>query len=60
MSEFTPRAHVDAIIARDGLRLAPEEYERLVALYDETQTQLATLRAAEFGHTEPAVIYHPR
>ena len=64
MSSHTPaadaaRSAVDAILARDGLRLSPQEYERLIAIYAEIQEQMAELRASEFAYLEPAVIYHP-
>jgi hypothetical protein len=55
--DSSARAQVDAIVARDGLRLPPDEYERLVASYDETQTLLAALRAPEFASTEPAIVF---
>ena len=56
-SQLSARAAIDAIVARDKLHLPPEEYERLVALYDETRTQLEALRAPEFRESEPAVVY---
>jgi hypothetical protein len=64
MSSDTPaagaaRAAVDAILARDGLRLSPVEYERLIAIYAEVQAQMTELRGPEFAYLEPAVIYHP-
>jgi hypothetical protein len=55
--ESDAKAQVDAIIARDRLRLSAEEYERLVAIYAETQTQLDGLRAPEFRDTEPASVF---
>ena len=51
------RAAIEAIIARDGLRLSDEEFERLVSFYAETQAQLATLRLPDIGETEPAIVY---
>ena len=51
------RAAIEAIIARDGLRLSDEELERLVNIYPETQAQLATLRLPGIGETEPAIVY---
>jgi hypothetical protein len=51
------RAAIDAIVARERLHLLPEEYERLVSLYDETRAQLETLWTPEFRDSEPAVIH---
>jgi hypothetical protein len=52
------RAAIDALVARDKLdKLARDDYERLVGLYDDTQTQLASLSGTEFAETEPAMIY---
>lgn len=48
------RAALDAILTRDKLHLSPEDYEWLVSLYDETQTQLQLLRGPEFRDAEPA------
>lgn len=48
------RSVLDAIVARDGLKLPPEEYERLVMLYAESQPELAEMRAAEeYRYVEP-------
>ena len=44
---------LDAIVARDGLALPPEEYARLVRLYAETQPELAEMRAEECRYVEP-------
>ena len=52
------RGAVTAIIARDGLtRLDAEEVERLVALYEEIQPDLAELRSGVSRVSEPAVIF---
>lgn len=52
------RTAVEAIIARDGLaRLAPDDVERLIALYIELQHELELLRAPEVDAAEPAVIF---
>jgi hypothetical protein len=57
-SELSARAAIDAIVARDRLKLlSTEDYERLVSLYPETQAQLEALRAPEFRNSEPAVVY---
>jgi hypothetical protein len=52
------RAAVEAIVARDGLQqLAPDDLERLIALYADVQPELAALRAADVSAAEPAVIF---
>jgi hypothetical protein len=52
---------VNAIVARDGLTLTPEDQARLVTLYEELQAELSLLRSSEFAATEePAVIYAAR
>jgi hypothetical protein len=52
------RAAVEAIVARDGLQqLAPDDLERLIALYADVQPELATLRAIDVSAAEPAVIF---
>jgi hypothetical protein len=51
------RAAVDAIVVRDGLHLSVEDYERLVDVYAELQTELEPLRAPELRGVEPAVIF---
>jgi hypothetical protein len=48
---------IDAIIARDRLNLAPEDRERLITIYAETQTELANLRSLDLRLVEPAIIY---
>jgi len=62
MSEPTTsaRAAVDAIVARDRLHLAPEDYERLVNAYDELQAELALLHPDHIRDIEPAVVYTAR
>ena len=55
-SESSARAAVDAIVARDRLHLAVEDYERLVELYADTQAQLAKLRAREFSESSPLYV----
>jgi hypothetical protein len=60
MSESTTfaRAAVQAIIARDGLRLlGPDDVERLVALYGQVPTELAQLRGPDVAAAEPAVVF---
>jgi hypothetical protein len=51
------RAAVDAVLLRAGLKVIPEEYERLVRNYPIIQSQLAALRIPEVRYGEPAVIY---
>jgi hypothetical protein len=53
------RTAVLAILARDGLaRLQADDVERLVALYEEIQPDLAQLRALkDLRNSEPAVIF---
>jgi hypothetical protein len=52
------RAAVEAIVARDGLQqLAPDDLERLIALYADVQPELAALRTADVSAAEPAVIF---
>lgn len=51
------RAAVDAIVARDRLQLTAEDYERLVATYDELQAELVLLRPDDIWKVEPAVVY---
>ena len=48
---------VDAVLARAGLRVTPEDYERLVGLYPTLRAQCAALRLPELRDLEPAVIY---
>jgi hypothetical protein len=55
-SDSSARAAVDAIVARDNLHLATEDYERLVSLYAETEAQLAKMRAPEFRESEPLYV----
>jgi len=59
MTEPTPsaRAAVDAIVARDRLRLSTEDYQRLIDTYDELQAELALLRPDTIRDAEPAVVY---
>ncbi len=49
---------VDAIIARTGLPVTPEDYARLLSLYPAFQSQAAALRLPELPDLEPAHIYH--
>jgi hypothetical protein len=59
-AEDADRAAVDAVLLRAGLKVIPEEYERLVRNYPVIQSQLAALRIAEVRYGEPALIYSAR
>ena len=48
---------VDAVLARAGLRVTPEDYERLIGLYPILRAQCAALRLPELRDLEPALIY---
>jgi hypothetical protein len=48
---------LDGIIARAGLRLAGDDYDRLVRQFAVVQDQMAGLRLAEARYAEPAAIY---
>jgi hypothetical protein len=56
-SQAEAKAAVDAVLARAGLPVTPEDYVRLLALYPALRTQAAALRIPELGPLEPAVIY---
>ena len=47
------RQLLDSIVARDGLKLPSEEYERLARLLAEMQPDLAEMRADEYRYVEP-------
>lgn len=48
---------VDQVLARAGLPVTPEEYERLLRIYPILQGQLEELRLPEVRYGEPAVIF---
>ena len=50
-------AQVDAVLARTGLPVTPDERERLIRLYPLIQEWTAALRLSETRYAEPAVIY---
>ncbi len=50
-------AVVDAQLERCGLRVEPEERQRLVRLYPFVEQMRAALRLAETRYGEPAIIY---
>ena len=56
-SESEIKAAVDAVLARAGLPVTPEDYVRLLGLYPALQAQAAALRLPELRDLEPAVIY---
>ena len=63
MSDSAPvdtKLAVDAVLARAGLSVTPEDYARLLGLYPALQSQAATLRLPELRDLEPAVIYPAR
>jgi hypothetical protein len=55
----TTRNVVDAVIARDGLKLPVDEYERLVSVYRELLPELELLRASEYRSVEPDCVSPP-
>lgn len=58
MNSQVARTFVETVLARDELRLPPEEVDRLVSIYaDEARAQLATLRDADADQAEPAAVY---
>jgi hypothetical protein len=56
-AESDIKAAVDAVLARTGLSVTPEDYLRLLTLYPALQAQTASLRIPELHNLEPAVIY---
>lgn len=54
---LSAEAIVDAELERCGLRLDPEERQRLVRLYPQVQRMRDSLRLAETRYAEPAIIY---
>jgi hypothetical protein len=59
-TESEAKAAVNAILARAGLSVTPEDHARLLALYPALRTQAADLRIPELRDLEPAVIYPAR
>jgi hypothetical protein len=59
-AEDADRAAFDAVLLRAGLKVIPEEYERLVRNYPLIQSQLAALRIPEVRYGEPALMYSAR
>jgi hypothetical protein len=57
MSDAAAHQAVAAILARDDVRLTPDEHARLIDVFAELQPQLAALRIQEVRHREPAMIY---
>jgi hypothetical protein len=60
VTDASIRAAVEAIVARERLRLTPDEHEWLVGLYANIQPELEAMRAAEFSAAEPAVVFDAR
>jgi hypothetical protein len=59
MSETTSdaAAQVDAVLARTGLPVTPEERERLIRIYPLVQEWTGAVRLPETRYAEPALIY---
>jgi len=57
MNPPSPRLVVDAIVARDGLHLEKEDYERLVSQYADLRSELEQLRPANLRSLEPATVF---
>ena len=59
MSDVTDDAtrQVDAVLARTGLPVTPEERERLVRIYPMLLEWQAGVRLPETRYAEPALIY---
>jgi hypothetical protein len=57
MIDVSAEQAVSAILARDHLQVAADEYARLVRLYAELQIQLAALRTPEVRDREPAITF---
>ena len=51
------KAAVDAILARAGLQVNAEDYERLRRWYPEIERQRADMRLPETRTLEPAMVY---
>jgi hypothetical protein len=60
MTDNSASRAVAAIVERDHLRMSTEEYDRLVRIYAELQSQLAALRIPDVRYREPAMIYSAR
>jgi len=50
-------AQVDAVLARTGLPVTPEERERLIRIYPMVGEWTAGVRLPETRYAEPALIY---
>jgi hypothetical protein len=50
-------AQVDAVLARTGMKVTPEERERLIRLMPSLATWTAAVRLPESRYAEPALIY---
>jgi hypothetical protein len=59
MSETTSdaTAQVDLVLAKTGLRVTPEERERLIRVYPMIAEWTGGLRLPETRYAEPALIY---
>jgi hypothetical protein len=50
-------AQVDAVLARTGMPVTPEERDRLIRIYPLVAEWTAAVRLPETRYAEPAVIY---
>jgi hypothetical protein len=50
-------AQVDAVLARTGMPVTPEERERLIRIYPMIEEWTAAVRLPETRYAEPALIY---
>ena len=59
MSETTldVAAQVDLVLARAGLKVTPEERERLIRVYPTITEWTGSVRLPETRYAEPALIY---
>ena len=62
MSDATTTAsdatvQVDAVLARTGMKVTPDERERLIKMYPLIGEWTGALRLAETRYAEPALIY---
>ena len=55
---MSPEQELDLLLERAGLRLEPDEHERLLRLYPMIRQSLDELRLPETRYAEPAATYH--
>jgi hypothetical protein len=56
---MSPEQELDLLLERAGLRLEPDEHERLARLYPTIRQSLDELRLPETRYAEPAATYRP-